>query len=237
MAYRNKDDVIREAERLGVDIDGLDWQEMQKVVSDAIKREKLGMDEPAPKKQKVRKKKRNQHIDEKLDPYIGKTVYISPEMRPDANRIIRYEEEIGDDLEIEEKTFMAGNTPDSEFSKVRDYATGTFRIKGKTGRKVKAECSLPKENAQIVFRPGIDAFPVVTFSHRSGYLYTHHRLPNFKEALKRSGYFEEYRDKLKGEPNIFYLTGLLCIDPGIAQQIMDEVERKEAHKRKELGYE
>ena len=223
MAYRTKEDVMREAERLGIDVEGLDWPTMQKVVGDALKKEKLGVIEEARK------------VDDGLKPYLDKTVIIAPEMRPDANRVIRYEEEIGDDLEIEEKRFSAGSVDNGEYSASRDYATGTFRVKGKTGRKVKAECSLPKENAQIIFRPGIDDFPVVTFMNRSGYLFTHHRLPNFKQALKESGWYEEYKSQLKDEPNVFYLTGLLCVDPGVAHRIMREIERKERVKRRENG--
>lgn len=224
MAYRNKADTIMEAKRLGIDVEGMDWPTMQKEVSDALKREQLGIEQPEQRK-----------VDERLKPYLDKTVVIAPEMYPDANRIVRYIEEIGDDLEIEEKVFSAGNVDDSEYSTVRDYATGTFRIKGKTGRKVQAECSLPKENAQIIVRVGVDVLPVVTFMGRSGYLFTHHRLPNFKQLLKDSGWYEEYKDQLKDEPNVFYLTGLLCVDPGVAHRIMNEIERREKVRRKEFG--
>lgn len=226
MAYRSKEDTINEARRLGIDVSGMSWPEMQKVVGQALKREELG---DMGKSGKVAKAVRPEV--RALEPYLDKTIMIAPELAPDANRIIRYEEEIGDDLEIEEKSFMGYEGGGIEYTAGRDYTTGTYRVKGKTGRKVKAECSIPKENAQIIFRPGIDMFPVVTFRGTSGYLMTHHRLPNFKAALLQSGYYEDYKGMLKDPPNVFYLTGLLCVDPHVAHNIMKDIERRVADVR------
>lgn len=221
MAYRNKQETIKEAERLGIDVSGMDWPTMQKTVKTALQREELGFASAGDKAPKA--------TVDKLKPYLDKTIRIAPEMHPDANRIIRYQEKLGDDLDIEEKHFQAGGS--TEYVAGRDYTTGTFHVKGKTGRQVIAESSLPKENAQIVFRPGIDWFPVVTFGGRSGYLYTHQRFPNFKQVLMSSGYYEDYKDKLKDEPNVFYLTGLLCVDPSVAHGIMQDIELREKQKQ------
>ena len=223
MAYRSKEDTLKEAERLGIDVSNDDWPTMQRRVKEALEREKLGMTADRVKRVSPYDSRRNSAG---MRPYLGKTVYIAPELRPDANRIIRYMEELGDDVEIEEKHYEAGRVSDSEFSVSRDYTTGTFRVKGKTGRKVVAESSIPKENAQIMFRPGIDWFPVVTFNGRSGYLYKHSRFPNFRQALIASGYYEDYKDQLKEEPNVFYLTGLLCVEPRVAHRIMREIEER-----------
>lgn len=220
MAYRSKEDTIAEAKRLGIDVSGMTWPEMQKVVGQALKREELEMPAKKVKEEPIRPEIEN------MKPYLDKTIMISPELSPDANRIIRYEEEIGDDIEIEEKSFLGMEGKGIQFSADRDYVTGTFRVKGKTGRRVKAESSLPKENAQIIFRPGIDMFPVVTFRGRSGYLYTHQRFPNFKAVLKKTGFYEDYKDMLKEDPNVFYLTGLLCVDPGVAHSIMRDIEAR-----------
>lgn len=223
MAYRSKEDTINEARRLGIDVSGMSWPEMQKVVGQALKREELGeISKTVKTPNSIRPEIKA------LDAYRDKTILIAPELAPDANRIIRYEEEIGDDLDIEEKSFMGREGGGIEYTAGRDYTTGTYKVKGKTGRKVKAECSIPKENAQIIFRPGIDMFPVVTFRGTSGYLLTHHRLPNFKAALKQSGFYEDYKSMLKDPPNVFYLTGLLCVDPHVAHNIMNDIERRVA---------
>lgn len=223
MAYRSKEDTINEARRLGIDVSGMSWPEMQKVVGQALKREELGeISKTVKTPNSIRPEIKA------LDAYRDKTILIAPELAPDANRIIRYEEEIGDDLDIEEKSFMGREGGGIEYTAGRDYTTGTYKVKGKTGRKVKAECSIPKENAQIIFRPGIDMFPVVTFRGTSGYLLTHHRLPNFKAVLKQSGFYEDYKSMLKDPPNVFYLTGLLCVDPHVAHNIMNDIERRVA---------
>ena len=227
MAYRNKADTIKEAERLGIDVTGMDWPTMQKVVGDALKKEELGM--PA---KKIEASDADRIQREMMKPYLGKVVRISPEMRPDANRIIRYLEELDDELDVEEKSFSAGDKSNDElYNMHRDYTTGTYIVKGKTGRKVIAESSLPKENAQMIFRPAQDMFPVVTFQGRTGYLFKHHRFPNFRRALIESGYYEDYKDQLTDEPNVFYLTGLLCVDVGVAHAIMNDIERRERAKR------
>lgn len=223
MAYRSKEDTINEARRLGIDVSGMSWPEMQKIVGQALKREELGeINKTVKTPNSIRPEIKA------LDAYRDKTILIAPELAPDANRIIRYEEEIGDDLDIEEKSFMGREGGGIEYTAGRDYTTGTYKVKGKTGRKVKAECSIPKENAQIIFRPGIDMFPVVTFRGTSGYLLTHHRLPNFKAVLKQSGFYEDYKSMLKDPPNVFYLTGLLCVDPHVAHNIMNDIERRVA---------
>ena len=36
MGYRNKEDCLREAERLGLDVAGMSWAQLQKAVSDAL---------------------------------------------------------------------------------------------------------------------------------------------------------------------------------------------------------
>lgn len=228
MAYRSKEDTIREANRLGIDISGMSWPEMQKVVGQALKREEL--DETS------NRAKKDTHVNENIKPYIGKTILMAPEMKADANRIIRSKITLGDDINIEEKSFMGMEGKGGiQYGAERDYATGTYWVKGKTGRKVEGEESLPKENARIIFRPGIDYFPVVTFRGRNGYLLTHQRLPNFKAVLMESGFYEDYKDKLQDEPNVFYLTGLLCVEPSIAHAIMRDIERRVAQRRKGVG--
>ena len=226
MAYRNKEEVLRQAERLGLEIADLPWSEQQKAVADAVKAEELGL---------LDRGKKISQEEEALKPYLDKTVFIAPEMSADANRVIRYMEEIGDDLDIEETKFIAGGDNKYGYSGYQDLSTGTFRVKGKTGRKVMAECSLPKENAQIVFRPGVDMFPVVTYRGKSGYLYKHHRLPNFKDVLVQSGYYQDYKDRLADGHSTFYLTGLLCVEPSVAHWIMHDIEERVADLRRRGG--
>ncbi len=225
MAYRNKDDTIREAKRLGIDVEGMDWPTMQKEVGNALKAEEM---------KKILGKDRKE-MDENMKallPYLGYTVEIAPELSPDPNRLIRYLQDIGDDIMIEEKTFSAGNVNDSEYRASRDYTTGTFRILGKSGQRTIAECSIPKENAGARYRFTTDWFPVLRYMGRQGYpmrAYAGH--PGFKDLLMQCGYWSEYKDKLRDEPNVFYLTGRLCVDIDVAHSIMRDIMRKERIKK------
>lgn len=227
MAYRNKEATIAEAERLGIDVSNMSWPEMQKVVKEALERERLGMADmgkPHPVAKAVEEKKRNVKKRNPFDAsnYRFEKTQLAPELFPDANRIIRYEEELGDELDIEEKTFMGMEGKDIiNYSMHRDYATGTFKVKGKTGRRVKGEASIPKENAGRSFDANRDWFEVVEFQGRRGYRYS-----QFKSALMKTGYFEDYRKDLCKEPNVFYLTGILCVSIPYAHHIMEEIEAR-----------
>ena len=225
MAYRNKDDTIKEAKRLGIDIEGMDWPTMQKVVGNALKAEEV--------KQLEGKLRRNFTDDElKLLPYLGYKILLSPEMGPDPNRIIRYTEDIGDDLIVEEKTFTAGNVNNSEYKASRDYTTGTYRILGKSGQRTIAECSIPKENVGATYDFERDWMPRLTYMGREGYpmkAYKGH--PGFKDLLKQSGHWSDYKEMLRDEPNVFYLTGRLCVDIDVAHSIMREIMRNERIKK------
>jgi len=231
MAYRTKLETIAEAERLRIDVSEMTWPEMQSAVAEALKAEQAAeASEPAVLPvQEGDTKMHDFNAGDPLDAYRGKTVNISPELASDPLRGVMYKETIGDDVAVEEKYFDLNDLSFSAES--NDVANGSYRIKGRTGRQVEADAYLPKENAQIVFRPGVDLFPVVTFNGKSGYLLTHHRLPSFKALLKESGYFEDYRHLLIEEPNVFYLTGLLCVQPSVAHQIMKDIEEREAMKR------
>lgn len=228
---------MAEAKRLGVDISGLSWPEMQKVVKEALERERLGVNpdrgntvdtdgDPVPKK---RKRKKIDPLD--ASNYKFEETVLAPELFPDANRIIRYEEELGDEVEIEEKSFMGMEGQGRiNYGMSRDYATGTYRIKGKTGRKVKAEASIPKENAGRTFDANKDWFEVVEFQGRRGY-----RFSQFKAALRKTGYYEDYKKELCKEPNVFYLTGILCVSIPVAHHIMGEIEERAKFDNKKRG--
>ena len=216
MAYRTKQETIELAEELGIDLTGLTWPQMQKVVSDALKQQ----NNPAPKVNV------NKHNDDKMRPYRGKTVLIAPEMPPDAKRYIHYDEELGDDLDVEEVSMLGFEGGKIDWRGTNDMVTGTFRVKGKTGRKVHATSALPRQNAQITLRPGIDYFPVVKFQGKRGYIFKHPKLYSFRNMLEELEMYDEYRNTLQRNGVLFYLTGLLCIDIGVAHNIMRDIEKK-----------
>lgn len=212
-----------EAKRLGIDISGMSWPEMQKAVKEGLLREQVSEPKPKPVKESKPKKMSNGQV---LAACKGQVLEIAPELRPDKNRVIKYDEVIGDDLEIEEKTFTAGHTPDSMFTASRDYTTGTFRVKGKTGRKVVAQSGIPKANVKITYRVGVDWFPVCEFQGKRGYLFHHAKFPNFKQALIDSGYYSDYKQYIEDKKMTFYLLNIKCIDINAAHTIMREIEKR-----------
>lgn len=243
--YRNKDACLAEAERLGIQgAADMSWPELQKAVSDGLKLEELGVKTDADGDEVVEEPAKQ--IDpeaEKLKPYIDKTILISPELSPERYRLLKYDEDLGQDIEVEERRFDMNRSTDEVFDisgdlgerhsidQYHDYLTGTYRLKRRSDRRVTAMSSVPKENSGMLFRPGIDLVPVVTWKGRAGYLWQHMFLPNVKQLLMESGHYSEYRDKFIGEPNVWYAAGkqLVC-DPHLVHRVFQEIEEKEQAK-------
>lgn len=244
MAYRNKEDCLMEARRLGIDADGMSWPELQKAVSTALKREELSMAADAAAGRPSRRAEdliRARHEAEVMRPYIGKTIMLSPELSPERYRLVKYDEEIGPDFEVEERKFDMNRDTDTVFDvaggeinydnvidQFHDYTTGTYRLKKRGDRKVTAMASVPKENSGMYFRPGIDYATVVTWNGRVGYLWKHWRLPNVKALLQESGYYQEYKGLFKDEPNVWYAAGkqLVC-NIELVHKVLHEIEEKQ----------
>ena len=82
------------------------------------------------------------------------------------------------------------------------------------------------QNAQITIRPGVDAFPVVKFKDKRGYIYKHPKMHAFKDMLVDLEVYDDYRNTLARHGVLFYLTGLECIDIGVAHSIMRDIEKR-----------
>lgn len=242
--FMKKEILYEEAERLGVDLSGLTWPQMQKAVIDAQDSEKasearskeiLTQITQALKEEAVPGEEITVRVplddNDLMERMKGKTLVICPEMAATPIQLFGYEEELGDELEVEEMTF---DPMDGSLSTNKDLATGTYKIKGKTGQKVKAKVGLPKEGCGITFRPDVDWFPVCTFQGHTGYLWTHHRLPNVKDALIKSGNYEKYRERFKHEPDIWHSGGkLLACRIDLVHSIMQEIEAEAKKKHEE----
>lgn len=249
MAYRNKEDCLKEAERLGIDAGSMSWPELQKEVSNALKLEELRHSAPIEPKAslpKEPKKDRKKDSDgNRIRDYYGKTILISPELSPERYRRVKYDEVLGPDYDVTERHFdinsegrvfdTAGGSAEhnNKVDQYHDYTTGTYRLKEHKDRKVTAMASAPKENSGMIFRPGIDYAVVVNWEGRSGYLWQHMTLPNIKALLIESGYYNEYKHLFK-DNNMWYAAGkqLVC-DPHLVHRVFREIEEKEAKKRDE----
>lgn len=243
--YRGKEACLAEAERLGIpDADRLSWPELQRAVSKALKLEEMGVSEVQGDDEPEMVKQRRMTPDQQMMlPYIGKTIVISPEMKPERYRLLKYDEVIGNDYEVVERKFdiddktgvydVSGDLGSrNTIDQYHDYLTGTYRLKKRNDNKVVAMSSVPKENSGMIFRPGIDLVTVVTWQGRSGYLWKHMWLPNVRALLMECGYYNEYKDLFVDEPNVWYAAGkqLVC-DPHLVHRVFHEIEQKEKLKR------
>lgn len=247
MAFLSKAESLDLAKELGIEnAEELAWKELQAAIAAKQKEpadipvEAVG--DPTESKTAVRLQKRPLFSE-----YMGRTVMISPEMPPERYRLLKYDEELGDDIELVERRFdmnmatdevfdISGESSDTrhQLDASHDYRTGTYRYLGKNGRKVVAMSSVPKENYGSGIRPFQDYAPIVTWNGRSGYLWTHHAYPNIKALLMESGYYHEYKHLFTREPNIWYVAGkTLACDIGLVHRIFNEIEAKEKRKREE----
>ena len=124
--YRGKEACLAEAERLGIKgAAEMTWPQLQKAVSDGLKREELGVktisaeDEvPVDLYDEVPVDLHEKKLDpeaEKLRPYIDKTIIISPELSPERYRLLKYDEDLGEDVEVVERRFDMNRETDEVF--------------------------------------------------------------------------------------------------------------------------
>lgn len=255
MSYRNKEDCMKEAERLGLDVEGMSWAELQKAVSDALKLEELGVNSiKAPMEEaKVLKKKKKNKVDEdeeELRKFYGMNITIAPELAPERYRLVKYDEDLGNELEVEQRKFdinpdtgqvydVSGGSVEhnQQIDEYRDYTTGTVRIKKRNERRVTGMASVPKEQPGLSFRPGIDVATVVTFKGKSGYLWKHPSNNHITVSglLRAAGdeYFQKYRKVFKDSPNVWYACGHLVCDPYLVHKVLKEIS-DDAKRRRDL---
>lgn len=248
--FMDKATVLAEAERLGVDVEGLSWPKMQSKVMAAQRNEqdvcKVVLNPQSVMTEEeydnLKEVAKEQGLDERpgdpvwvhvpvdpMDEMRGKTLTICPEMAPTATQLFGYDEVLGDEIIVEEVVHEIEKT---EFRAGKSEVNGTYRVMGKTGKKVVAQTALPKEGSGIHFRPDVDLVPTTTFQGRTGYLWTHHSLPNIKQLLIESGYYEDYRHRFKDEPFVWHSAGkILACDINLVHSIFREIERKERDRR------
>lgn len=261
MAFISKELLLSEAEKRGIDLTGLSWHEQQKVVQEAMK-----ADEPVNEKPKlIGKEIENQYIDEiaelkaeiaRLKAETGEPeaskdeaakeidlpkqrIILAPQIQPTNIQLIKYDEELGQDIDVEEVYYDV-----SEHARVataKDMSTGTYRIKGTKNRKVIAQSTIPKQNAGVDFKWWEDDFVVITdpSTGKKGYPWTHQSYHNVKQLLMDTGYYFEYKDLFKAAlhpENVWYSAGkMLVCDINMVRNVMHEIETKEQQKAR-LGF-
>ena len=261
MAFISKELLLSEAERLGIDLTGMSWHEQQKVVQEAMKADEPVNDKP----ELVGKDVESTYVDEiaelkaeiaRLKAEAGEPeaskgkeeveinlprqrIILAPQIQPTNIQLIKYDEELGQDIDVEEVYYDV-----SEHSRVataKDMSTGTYRIKGTKNRKVVAQSTIPKQNAGVDFEWWEDDFVVITdpSTGKKGYPWTHQSYHNVKQLLMDTGYYFEYKDLFKAAlhpENVWYSAGkMLVCDINMVRNVMREIEMKEQQKAR-LGF-
>lgn len=180
------------------------------------------------------------HMVQGVPELANKTILWSPEIQPHGRMIYRYEEFLGEDLEVEElkytgKTLDARGIVPGPGSPYGEGISGTYTVKTRPGSKLTAISSLPIFNVKISQHynaqglPDVNnSFPVCELDGRIGYLYKHPCLECVLPQLMASHRYNDFKDDLKDEPNILYVGGLLCINIDYCEWMMREIEEREA---------
>lgn len=257
MAFLSKAESLKLAAELGIEnAEELPWKELQAEIAARQKNEEpkadvevydIPVEEIGDPTESKTGAKLNKPKPTLTGQYYGKDVFISPELPPEQYRLMKYEEELGYDMDVVERKFdMDPNTDqvydiaggeinyNNKVDSYHDYTTGTYMLKNRSNRKVVAMSSVPKENYGSGMTIGKDYVPVVTWGGRTGYLWTHPTYPNVKALLQESGYYHEYKDLFTREPNIWYAAGkTLACDIGLVNSIFREIEAKAQKKLEE----
>ena len=245
MAFMKKEELLAEAERLGIDISTMKYQDQVAAVAKAQRmeqQEKFSDEVDSLQTKKIPEKpKRNmtretnedevrvQQLIKEYEKLKDKRIIIAPAIRPEtANVLFKYEEELGDDMEVEE-VYLGLETLGSPQGDVNRDATYRTR---KTGKKTYAMSSFPKENAGIDYKPS-DWLPTITdpVSGKTGYQWKKY----VKPLLQKSGFYQDYADYFdyrKNPNNIYYISGWCCVRKDLIDWIFNDINRKMAERNK-----
>lgn len=243
MPMMKKEELEAQARRLGIEFpEGMRYASKNKLVIEAMKREQLDAPDKDAEIARLKaevaqlRQQANDAEHKKLQPEAEPKeseipkgrVILAPEMKPTKYQLLKYEEELGQEVYVENVSWRDDRGGIREFEK--DTQTGTFRIKGKSGRRVVAQSTAPKENAGVSYNPETDLVPVVSWRGKRGYIWTHQHYPNIKELLMTCGKYHDYEELFDSQvhpDNIWYAAGkMLVCSISTVHKIFDEIERE-----------
>ena len=169
-------------------------------------------------------------------PLYGKRILITPLMRPDAQRNLAYDEDLGPDIEVSD--FSAGEhiygAPEDVTRMVGDYEIKRIN----PNKRVTAKTTFPKIGTEISFCPGKELVPVVRGNDgQRGYIWsfpsriiqvenTHIQLYGLKTLIQQV--FPELLPKFSGKPIMSYIDGVtLAANIPMTHALIKEQQRKE----------
>lgn len=231
MAAISKEELERLEAEYGLSPDGLTYQHRCSRIAAAQRGEQW----VPPAKKETRGMPR-QEYDVSHHPLYGKRILITPLMRPDAQRNLAYDEDLGPEIEV--RDFSAGEhiygAPEDVTRMVGDYEI----IRTNPNKHVIAKTTFPKIGTEISFCPGKELVPVVRGNDgQRGYIWsfpsrviqvedTNIQLYGLKTLIQ--SVFPELLPKFSGKPVMSYIDGVtLAANIPMTHAIIKEQQRKE----------
>lgn len=217
----------------GLEPDGLSYQHRCSRIAAVLKGEEWVPPEK-PKQKKGMEGSRSTDI--KSHALYGKTILITPLMRPDAKRNLAYDEVLGPELVV--RDFEAGEhiygAPEDVTQMVGDYEI----VHRDTTKNVVAKTTFPKIGTEITFTIGKDLVPVVRGnSGERGYIWSFPTKPiqvgdtliqlyGLKTLIQQV--FPNLIPRFSGKPLMSYIDGVtLAANIPMTHAIIQEEQRKE----------
>lgn len=232
MSAIKKEELEKLEAEYGLEPDGLSYQYRCSRIASVMKGEQW---EP-PAKPKPRKAAQPAQNTISSHPLYGKTILITPMMRPDAKRNLAFDEELGPEITVKE--FEAGEhiygAPEDVTQMVGDYEI----VHRDTSKKVIAKTTFPKIGTEITFTIGRDLVPVVRGnSGERGYIWSFPTKPiqigdtliqiyGLKTLIQQV--FPELLGRFSGKPLMSYIDGVtLAANIPMTEALIKEQQRKE----------
>lgn len=234
MAAIKKEELERREAELGLSPDGLSYQHRCSRLTALERGEEWT---PPVKKEKNKMPTSHQQVSTPFNhPLWGKRILITPLMRPDAQRNLAYDEDLGPDIEV--RDFSAGEkiygAPEDVTRMVGDYEI----IRTNPERHVIAKTTFPKIGTEISWCLGKELVPVVRGNDgQRGYIWafptrdilvedTRIRVYGLKTLIQTV--FPELLPKFSGKPIMSYIDGVtLAANIPMTEALLKEKMRQE----------
>lgn len=246
-----REDLEMNAQRLGIDISNMEWNDAVSIVSKALREEDEAREleekneikrlrEELKKERTLRKNLEVKH--EGRAPgrapnaeEIKQQVVIAPEIKAGNKNLphYAYEEELGNDIDYDEAEMDLRT-----FHEMRNEDTwgANYKVRGKKHNKVVATTSGPRSNPGII----LDYKHMFPVAHQQGvqpgYIWAspvHYDVKDLIEDMNAGVYIEEWRARIN--KNQYYIGPHICLPIPFVHAMMRDIERKEKVRAKEEG--
>ena len=221
MSAIKKEELERLEAEYGLTADGLSYQHRCSRITAYLKGDKW---EPPVKEKKVAAKSEpKSKVFDKNHPLWGKRILITPMMRPDANRNLAFDEELGPEVIV--RDYNAGEAiygaADDVQRMVGDYEV----LRVDRTKKVTAKTTFPKVGTEISYKPGIDLVPTVLGNDgKRGYIWSFptqiirvvfeneiYSIQVFGLKTLIRSIYPELEPKFSGKPMMDYIDGVTLV--------------------------